>query len=131
MGLMDVVWNEKAKKKVLIAMTDKDNHIQKERRESPRSDIQIWAVERSGNATSFHLLKNLSTKGFFIEKRLPFPIGSVVHLELELGHEKVPVQGEVIDNYRDPAANYSGAGVRFVDLDDDANRIISDYLKNL
>ncbi|MBN1849269.1 MAG: PilZ domain-containing protein [Deltaproteobacteria bacterium] len=112
-------------------MKDNDKHIQEERRKSPRSDIQIWAVERSGNSTSFHLLKNLSTNGFFIEKRLPFPIGTVVHLELELGPEKIPVKGEVIDNYKDPAANYSGAGVRFIDMDENVNRIISTYLKNL
>jgi Tfp pilus assembly protein PilZ len=123
--------NGKTKKKVLKAMTDKDNHIQNERRKSPRSDIQIWAMERSGNSTSFHLLKNLSTNGFFIEKKLPFPIGTVVHLELELGDEKIPIKGEVIDNYKDPASNYLGVGVRFVDMAEDANRIINTYLKSL
>jgi Tfp pilus assembly protein PilZ len=112
-------------------MNDKDNHIQKDRRKSPRSDIQVWALERSGNATSFHLLKNLSTNGFFIKKRLPFPIGSVVHLELELGNEKVPIKGKVIDNYKDPGSSYSGAGVRFVDMNEDAYKIINAYLKKL
>ena len=111
-------------------MTDKDNPIQKERRKSPRSNIQVWAVERSGNSTSFHLLKNLSTDGFFIEKKLPFPIGSIVHLELELENESVSVKGKVIDNYRDPVSGYHGAGVQFIDLDKNVIRKIKGYLKD-
>jgi len=111
-------------------MNHNDAKNQRERRKSPRSDIQVWAVEKAGNSQSFHLLKNLSIDGFFIEKRLPFPIGTVVHLELELGDEKIPIKGKVIDNYKDPVSGYFGAGVSFVDTDKETMAKIKSYLQS-
>lgn len=104
--------------------------IQTERRKFPRSNVQIWAVEKAENSTSFHLLKNLSIDGFFIEKKLPFPVGAQVHLELELGDEKIPLKGKIIDNYRDPVSGYTGAGVQFIDMHKGDVGKIEAYLKS-
>ncbi len=105
--------------------------IKTERRKFPRSKVHIWAVEKAGNSTSFHLLKNLSLDGIFIEKKLPFPIGSQVSLELELGDEKIRLSGKIIDNYNDPISGYSGAGVQFIDTEKGDIAKIGAYLKGL
>ena len=103
-----------------------------DRRKSPRADVQIWVEEKSGRSTSFHLITNLSTSGFFIEKRIPFLIGSVLNLELTLpgSTEKLRVTGKVINNYRDPESNSIGVGVEFVDIDKHSSNSIINYLEN-
>ena len=83
-------------------MSRKNPRFKRERRRNSRSDVQIWAVEKDDNSTSFHLLTNLSIEGFFIEKKLPLPVGSIVNLELELDGEKLPLRGKIIDNYEIP-----------------------------
>ena len=55
----------------------------------------------------------------------------MVHLELELGHDKVPIKGKVIDNYKDVTTKHLGAGVRFVELDTDVLEKIESYLKEM
>ena len=112
-------------------MSRKKIRFKKERRKNSRSSVQVWAVEKNDNSTSFHLLTNLSIKGFFIEKKLPLPVGSIVNLELELGGEKLPLKGKIIDNYESPNTKHSGAGVQFVDIDDRVKTKIEEYLKSL
>ncbi len=112
-------------------MSRKNPRFKRERRKNSRSDIQIWAVEKDDNSTSFHLLTNLSITGFFIEKKLPLPVGSIIDLELELDGEKLPLRGKIINNYENPIAKHSGAGVHFVDMDKRVKTKIEKYLKGL
>jgi Tfp pilus assembly protein PilZ len=102
-----------------------------DRRKSPRRDVQIWVEEKSGRSTSFHLITNLSTSGFFIEKKIPFLIGSVLNLELTLPHsqEKLCLTGKVVNNYRDPESNAIGTGVEFLETDEKTLQAIINYLK--
>lgn len=102
-----------------------------ERREEGRSKIQIWAEERRENSVYYHLLTNLSKTGLFIEKRLPFPVGSTVKLELKLpeSDEKITVKGNIIGNYQDPSSNNMGAGLKFVDMDQKIIEKIDRFLK--
>ena len=104
-----------------------------DRRKTARADVQIWVEEKSGRSTSFHLITNLSTSGFFIEKRIPFLIGSILKLELTLpgSTEKIRVTGKVVNNYRDPESNAIGTGVEFVDIDETTTHSITNYLKQL
>lgn len=112
-------------------MDQKNLRFKGEKRKNPRSDVQIWAVEKDDNSTSFHLLTNLSIDGFFIEKKLPLPVGSTVNFELELDGEKVPLRGKIVDNYENPVTGKSGAGVHFVDMDESVKTKIEEYLKSL
>jgi Tfp pilus assembly protein PilZ len=104
---------------------------ERERRKNSRTDVQVWAVEKHDNSTSFHLLTNLSIEGFFIEKKLPLPVGSIINLELELDGEKVPLRGKIVNNYENPVTRNTGAGVQFVDMDERVKTRIEEYLKSL
>jgi Tfp pilus assembly protein PilZ len=104
---------------------------ERERRKNSRSDVQVWAVEKDNNSTSFHLLTNLSIEGFFIEKKLPLPVGSIIDFELELDGEKLPLRGKIVNNYENPVTKNSGAGVHFVDMDEKVKTKIEEYLKSL
>jgi hypothetical protein len=112
-------------------MTRKNPRSKRERRKNSRFTVQLWAVQKDDNSKSFHLLTNLSITGFFIEKKLPLPVGSIIDLELELDGEKLPLRGKIIDNYESPNTKYSGAGVRFVDMDERVKTKIEEYLKSL
>ena len=112
-------------------MSRKNPRFKRERRRSSRSNVQIWALEKGDNSTSFHLLTNLSITGFFIEKKLPLPVGSIINLELELDGEKLLLRGKIIDNYENPITKISGAGVLFVDMDERVKTKIEEYLKSL
>jgi len=112
-------------------MSRKNPRSKGERRKNSRTNVQIWAVEKDDNSTSFHLLTNLSVGGFFIEKKLPLPVGSIINLELELDGEKLPLRGKIVNNYENPITKNSGAGVHFVDMDERVKTRIEEYLKNL
>jgi Tfp pilus assembly protein PilZ len=110
---------------------NKSGSPEKERRKHPRIKVQIWAVEVDDNSRYFHLLTNLSMGGFFIEKKLPFKVGSIVNLELELGGEILPLRGKIINNYKNPDNNFFGAGILFQDMDEEVKGKIEAYLRKL
>ncbi len=112
-------------------MSRENPRSERERRKNSRSDVQVWAVEKDDNSTSFHLLTNLSIEGFFIEKKLPLPVGSIIDFELELDGEKLPLRGKIVNNYENPVTKNSGAGVHFVDMDKKVKAKIEEYLKSL
>ena len=101
-----------------------------ERRRDVRVDVRIWAKEKSERGVYFHLLSNLSRSGFFIEKKLPFSVGSTVHLKLQLSDfgKELTVKGLVVNNYKDPDSNIIGAGVKFIDMDEEIEEKIETYL---
>ncbi len=112
-------------------MSHKNPVIEKERRKYPRLDVQIWAEEKNENSRSFHLVTNLSMGGLFLEKKLVFQPGSIVNLVLELDEEAIVLRGKIIDNYGNQTLNRSGAGVRFIDMDEKARSKLSNYLNKL
>lgn len=104
-----------------------------DRREAPRIDVEIWAEERAGTGVYYHRVTNLSRNGFFIEKKLPFPVEAVVDVRLELPGtgERVTLRGRVVDNYVNPDANFRGAGVSFLEMDADTRRKIDLCIRHL
>ncbi len=102
-----------------------------DRRENPRIKIQIWAEEKYGKDTYYHLLSNLSLTGLFIEKKLPFPADSEVNIDFQFPGtgEKINITGIVVSNYKDPASNNMGAGIKFISLDRKVKEKIEKYLK--
>jgi Tfp pilus assembly protein PilZ len=98
----------------------------KERRRNPRIDVELWAVEKRENALHYHLVRNISRDGLYINKPLPFSVGSMVHLDVELSRRigKVSVTGEIVGNYADSDSNIIGAGVKLIEVgQDEQNRI--------
>ena len=104
-----------------------------ERRSTPRFGVELWAEETADRGSYFHRITNLSLGGFFIEKKIPFPVGQKVDLRLELPGrgQKTPVTGRIINNYQDQNDNLRGAGIEFIELDDKARAGISAYLKQV
>lgn len=114
-------------------MMPKDNSqdsTNQERRRNPRIHVQLWAVEKRDNATYYHLIQNLSRGGLCISKPLPFPVGSMVHLDVELSRPigKVSVKGQIVDNYADSDSNIVGAGVKFIEVDENEQARIERFL---
>ncbi len=103
----------------------------KERRKSPRVAVKVWVKEKNEKATYYHLITNMSTDGFHIEKQLPFVVGSTVNLEIQLSDSEniLNVKGRVINNYKDADSNFIGAGVKFIEMKDDVRATLAAYLK--
>ena len=103
----------------------------KEKRWNPRTGVHIWAEERFQGSTYFHLLSNLSEGGFFIKKKLPFSVGSLVELKLELSNsnESLHVKGIVVNNYNKNDSVFIGTGIQFVDMEKEARKKIKNYLE--
>ncbi len=104
-----------------------------ERRTTPRFGVEFWVEETAEQGLYFHRVTNLSLGGFFIEKKLPFPVGQKVDLRLELpgSGRKMPITGKIINNYQDQDDNIKGAGIQFVELDDQTRDGITAYLKGV
>ncbi|NLD36996.1 MAG: PilZ domain-containing protein [Desulfatiglans sp.] len=112
-------------------MSQNRSRFQNEKRRQPRLKVQIWAVELNENSRYYHILSNLSVGGFFIEKELPFSVGSIINFEMELDGEIISFKGKVIDNYVSADSNRPGAGVQFVDLDEKEKAKLNAYLNKL
>ena len=112
-------------------MNQNKSGFQEEGRKHPRLNVQIWTVELNDNSRYFHMLSNLSMGGFFIEKKLPFPVGSIINFEMELDGEILPLRGKIIDNYENSTPDQSGAGVQFVDMDETVKLKLEAFLKKL
>jgi Tfp pilus assembly protein PilZ len=105
----------------------------KERRAHPRVSVKIWAEEKLGKDFFFHLVTNMSRGGLFLQKKIPFPTGSKVDLELSLSEpgDKICLKGRIVDNYRDPELNIIGAGVQFIDIDEETEKKLEQVLLKL
>jgi PilZ domain-containing protein len=121
--------------RVTMPKGSKNKTASKERRQHKRTAVQIWASEQGAKVSSYHLLTNLSSGGFYIEKKLPFKSGAIIELKLDIkgsgSDEKICVKGEVVNNYVDAGANYQGCGVRFMELSTTDMEKISNYLRQL
>ena len=101
-----------------------------ERRMTPRFGVEFWVEEKSGKAKYFHRVINLSLGGLFIEKKLPFPAGEKVALRMDLPGvtQTMVVTGKIVDNYQDQNAKLRGAGIQFLELDDQVRGDIAAFL---
>ena len=112
-------------------MSQNKSKLQNERRRQTRLNVQIWAIELNENSRYYHMLSNLSVGGFFIEKKLPFSVGSIINFEMELDGEIISFKGKIIDNYAGADPGHPGAGVQFVDLGEKEKAKLKAYLKRL
>jgi len=94
--------------------------VSDERRRHPRVSVRLWAVEKTSPGAYYHLLIDLSLSGLRIQKRLPFPVGSRVRMEIPLpdGEAPLPVSGRIVANYLEPASSLISTGIEFIELDE-------------
>ena len=111
----------------------RDKNTVKERRKNPRARVQIWAKEKNDKYTCFHLISNLSCNGLFMEKKLPFSIGSVLNFELELtdSEEKISLKGVVVNNYTGSDLDFIGTGIKFTEMSTNDKKKIEKYLRQI
>ena len=104
-----------------------------ERRTDARVGVEIWVEEMADQGLYFHRVTNLSLGGFFIEKKLPLPVGQKVSLRLELpdSGQEFSLTGRIINNYQDKQNKVKGAGIQFLELDDQVRAGIAAYLKRV
>lgn len=104
-----------------------------EKRRFPRSEVQIWVKERMDASTYYHLITQLSLNGFFIEKKLPFPLNAEVMIEMRLPHTRdtINLKGIVVNNYQEPDSSKKGMGIKISEIDQKSKNIIKDYLDSL
>jgi hypothetical protein len=109
----------------------KNEQPDEERRESPRSGVQIWATEKAEGYTRFHMISNLSLSGLRIEKKLPLPVGSMINLEVTLSGPKevIRLKGVVLNTYKDSDSNVTGTGVKFVEMSEDVGKKLKTYIE--
>lgn len=68
---------------------------------------------------------NISPEGAFLESKGPISIGAEFDLELHLGGGKAAVRAQVV-RVQDPSwLNIGGVGVRFIEIDDDADAVLT------
>ncbi len=104
-----------------------------EQRQYPRSELEIWVKERMGTSTYYHLVTQLSLNGFFIDKKLPFPLNAEVTIEMHLPHtnHKINFKGIVVNNYQEPGSNKTGMGIKISAIDQNAKNEIAYYLESI
>ena len=95
--------------------------------------MQIWAKESGDNYTCFHLVSNLSVGGLLIEKKLPFAIGSVLKLELEIPdpEENIHLKGRVVNRYDGADETISGTGLKFIEMKEEDRKKIESLLDRI
>lgn len=98
-----------------------------ERRRTPRVGVELWVQEQCEAGIYYHRVTNLSSEGFFVEKKIPFRVGQVMTLRLDLPGGKGPLRARsrVVDNYHDGRDNLVGAGFQFLEMDRETRRSIA------
>src|SRR5690606_28528388 len=69
-----------------------------ERRESIRHRIEVPVEISSGRTMAIHVTRDLSVDGAFVGQAIPYAVGTLVRLRLELPGEPEPVccDGEIV-----------------------------------
>ena len=98
-----------------------------ERRRSHRVPVEMWVEELAEDERVFRRAGNLSEGGLHLDKTIPIPVGSPVHLRFTLpgDTQAVEVRGVVVAV---DAEQELGMGVKFVELPDNARALIKHYL---
>jgi len=99
-----------------------------ERRESPRIPVEMWVEESTERELYFQRSGNLSTGGIYLENTIPHPKGTVVNLQFTLPGDTVPikVKGEIVNA---AAADELGMGIKFIEVDPEAQRRIEEFIQ--
>jgi uncharacterized protein (TIGR02266 family) len=99
----------------------------KERRTSARVPIEMWVEELLDGSQVFRRAGNLSRGGMYLDQTIPIPVGTRVRLRFTLPGDTKPihVNGEIASI---SSADSLGMGVRFVEIEAEAQSRIDAYL---
>lgn len=85
-----------------------------DRRSSPRYPIEIPIEVTVGSEMLIHLTSNLSGRGAFFQRAIPYAVGTQASLRVLLpGERAIRCQGEIVNI---PDKKGFGMGMRFLDL---------------
>jgi uncharacterized protein (TIGR02266 family) len=106
----------------------RENTRDKERRTSARVPIEMWVEELLDGSQVFRRAGNLSRGGMYLDQTIPIPLGTRVRLRFTLPGDTgaIQVNGEIASI---SSADSLGMGVRFVDIDPEAQGRIDGYLR--
>jgi uncharacterized protein (TIGR02266 family) len=108
----------------------KDGGQDHERRASARMPIEMWVEELLEGGQVFRRAGNLSRGGMYLDHTIPIPLGTLVRLRFTLPGDNVPivVNGEIVSISSSAAL---GMGVKFVNVDPDAQSRIDAYVNRV
>jgi hypothetical protein len=90
----------------------------RERRETTRHAIQIPIEMAQGKSMAIHVTEDLSARGAFFGKAIPYDVGVLVRLRIVLPGDPAPIvcQGEIVNI---PDRKSFGMGVKFAGLSEE------------
>lgn len=98
-----------------------------ERRRAVRVSVVIPIEVRDGRGFSLHSCSDLSIGGVYFDRAIPHPVGSRVELSFNLpGDDRVVHCGGEVVNV--PDNHKFGMGVRFVDLTQEDEKMLIDFI---
>jgi hypothetical protein len=98
-------------------------------RKHTRVAVDLWAVERGDDFTSYHRVVNLSSEGLFFESALPMSEGTTCRLDVELpGGAVVRTLATVV--HSTATARDAGIGVRLAELAPAARHALESFLES-
>ncbi len=94
-----------------------------EQRHSPRLPLVADVEMRSGGATTYACLADLSEGGAFVDTQNPFPVGTQLMLRFALDDRQVIAVGRVA-----LSQPFVGMGVEFLALDEASRAAIAEHV---
>jgi uncharacterized protein (TIGR02266 family) len=105
-----------------------------DRRVEPRVDVDLEVHYRTAQEFIAAYLRNISGGGIFIRTQQPLPLNQQVQVRLNLPAAPRPltVRGLVVwtTPYPSRSSFPSGMGVKFLNLDPEAEKIIAGFIKD-
>ncbi len=104
-----------------------------EKRKHPRIKLITKVTHLSGDFFHYYYSRDLSVGGIFLETQEPFPVGTEVKLEFPLPEvsDRLIVKGKVVrvvEHAEEGPGPYPGMGVEFVEMNEEANAQIADFV---
>ena len=93
-----------------------DDRRNEDRRNAPRIALEIWVEEVHNDAQYFRKMVNLSSTGFYVEKGIPHPLGTIVAIRVQFkeGEPQLELQAKI--THVPIMKDGLGMGLQFIDL---------------
>lgn len=99
-----------------------------EKRRSVRHQCEGSAVmrEEGCEVRSWATFTDISLHGCYVEAQATYPVGTILHMRLELNGKRVDAKGNVRVNYP-----YLGMGIAFVDMTEDMSSRLGELVRSI
>lgn len=108
-----------------------ERRIGKDRRDTPRVNLELWMEELNGEDVYFRRTGNVSIGGAYFDTPFPYEPGTEVTLKFGLpgSREMVVARGTVVSRGR--GQDGLGMGVKFISIEGDGRDRIRHYIDKL